>query len=130
MPGSVSILSVGHGDTKLTFDPTKPEEAAKAAKVVASMIKNGFVLLVEVGQNEKGPIYQRAKAFDESTHEYIIAGMADDAPTTTENDQDEQASEAPPARKTEKRPRSRTPATRRVPASGTDVVAVRRTSGG
>lgn len=129
MSGEVGILNVGVGDTKLTFDPGDPDEAAKSAKIVKDMIRRGFVLLVEVGRNDSGPIYQRAHDFDENTHEYIIAGMASDAPepTTEEPQHDEEQESAPPrARKTAPRRKS----TRRVAASSTKAVSVARTAGG
>lgn len=132
MPGSVGILNVGAGDTKLTFDPKKPDEVKKSAKIVADMIKRGFVLLIEVGKDDKGePLYRRAKAFDESTCEYIIAGSIDDESTTTEKPHDEEQASAPPrkgkAAQTAKRDRR---GTTRVPASSTSAVAVSRTAGG
>ena len=82
MKGEVGILNVGAGDTKLTFDPSKPDEVARSAQIVKDMIRRGFVLLIEVGQDEKGEaIYKRAHDFDESTAEYIVAGVTE-LPTT------------------------------------------------
>lgn len=132
MPGSVGILNVGAGDTKLTFDPKKPDEVKKSAKIVGDMIKRGFVLLIEVGKDKDGePLYRRAKAFDESTCEYIIAGSIDDEPTTTEQPHDEEQASAPPrARKEKAEPKRDRRRTTRVPASSTQAVAVARTSGG
>lgn len=118
MTGMVAILSVGAGDTKLSFDPTKPAEVRKAAKIVKDMIRRGFVLLIEVGKNDKGPIYQRAHDFDEKTAEYIIAGEA--------HVEDEQKAAPTPkmAVKKGKRPYHR------VAAGRTNAVAVARTAGG
>ena len=79
MTGEVAILNVGAGDTKLSFDPKDPAEAARASRIVKDMIRRGFVLLIEVGRNDKGPIYQRAHDFDEATAEYIVAGSAGEA---------------------------------------------------
>lgn len=131
MPGSVGILNVGAGDTKLTFDPKKPDEVKKSAKIVADMIKRGFVLLIEVGEKDGEPIYRRAKAFDESTCEYIIAGTIDDESTTTEQTHDEEQASAPARGRKEKAPAKRDRrGTTRVPASSTKAVAVSRTAGG
>jgi hypothetical protein len=44
---SLSILNVGHGDTKLTFDKDKPEERERAALIVGEMLRKGFAILVE-----------------------------------------------------------------------------------
>ena len=122
MPGEIGILNVGAGDTKLVFDPTKPEESAHAARVVKDMIRRGFAIFVQVGENDRGPIYQRAHDFDENTHEYIIAGT----PADMEDSNDEKPA-SPPRRRRE----SKKAAPRRVPASaGTSAVAVARVAGG
>lgn len=120
MTGEVAILNVGAGDTKLSFDPFNPTETARAARIVKDMIRRGFVLLIEVGRNEKGPLYQRAHDFDEATHEYIIAGSADDNEEVPHDK--EQAS---PARKGRKGA-----PLRRVPAAASSAVTVARTAGG
>jgi hypothetical protein len=119
MPGSIGILNVGAGDTKLVFDNTKPADVAKAAKTVTDMIRRGFVLLIEVGKDEKGPVYRRALSFDENTAEYIIAG--DPMPEDSAHDQEPPI---PPRR------RKQRAAQIRVAASSTDAVAVARTAGG
>ena len=124
MPGSVGILNVGAGDTKLVFDPSKPEEVKRSAVIVEDMIKRGFVLLIEIGQDEKGPIYRRAQGFDPATAEYIIAG---DPPANLEAPNVEEQASAPRRRRKAKAP---APAPRRVPASSTNAVAVARTAGG
>lgn len=121
MVGEVGILNVGAGDTKLTFDPSKPDEVKKSAKIVRDMIRRGFVLLIEVGKDDQGePLYRRAKGFDEKTAEYIIAGMASD---TEQNDDEESAS--PPRSRAKGKEKSV-----RIPAARTTAVAVARTSGG
>ena len=65
--GSIGILNVGAGDTKLVFDNSKPDEVAKSAAIVRDMIRRGFVLLIEVGRDDDGPLYRRAHDFDERT---------------------------------------------------------------
>mgnify|MGYP001116419300 CR=1 FL=1 len=74
MAGSVGILNVGAGDTKLVFDNSNPDEIARSAAIVKDMIRRGFVLMIEAGHDEKGPLYRRALDFDETTAEYIVAG--------------------------------------------------------
>lgn len=128
MAGELAILNVGAGDTKLTFDGD-PAEVEKNARIVEDMIRRGFVLLIEVGSNDKGPIYQRAKAFDPETLEYIVAG------TTTEGTGHEEAAAAssPKERKPAARPQTRGAAkarTSRVPARTARAVGVARTAGG
>jgi hypothetical protein len=122
MAGSIGILNVGAGDTKLVFDKSNPDETAKSAAIVRDMIRRGFVLLIEVGNNEKGPIYQRAHDFDAETAEYIVAGPSTPAPEETT---DVQVPPVPPRR----RSKGKEP-TVRIAASATNAVAVARTAGG
>ena len=111
MTGSLAILNVGAGDTKLTFDRKKPEEVKRAGAAIQDMLRRGFAILVQVGTRKGEPIYQRAKAFDPKTAEYIIVGAPEDARV-----------EAP-----KKRTR---PKARRLKATDTKAVAVSRSAGG
>lgn len=130
MTGTLAILNVAYGDTKLTFDPSKPEEVERSGQTVRELLRKGFMLLIEVGHNDKGPIYQRATDFDPETAEYIIAGSPPAELTTTEPTHEEKP-ESPARsgfkRKAPARPR---PAPRRVPAKDATGVAVARTAGG
>lgn len=76
----LAVLNVGAGDTKLSFDKDKPEERKRAAAAVGDMLKRGFAILVEVGRDEKGPLYRRCESFDPETCEYIIVGAPSDDP--------------------------------------------------
>lgn len=130
MSGTVAILNVAAGDTKLTFDSSDPPERAKSARIVKDMIRRGFVLLIEVGRDDKGPVYRRAHDFDETTNEYIVAGMSSDAEADDEEAQDEAEETTSPAPRA-RSPRRRPKATKsRVPAASTNAVAVARTAGG
>jgi hypothetical protein len=113
--GEVAILNVGDGDTKLTFDPTKPAERKRAASVVTDMLKRGFAIFVQVGEKDGKPLYSRAETFDPETCEYLIVG-------TPEENTDE-PSPAPGKR------RGRPPGTR-IKAESTRTVAVGRSAGG
>lgn len=115
--GELGILNVGTGDTKLTFDKTKPEETKRAAAIVTDMLKRGFAILVEVGKDEKGPLYRRATAFDPETMEYIIVGLPEDEIITPKEKE-----EAPQKRRG--RP------LKRVPADSTNAISVSRSAGG
>ena len=126
MTGHLTILTVGDGDTTLTFDPKKPAECARAKKVVDDMLKRGFAILVEVGKRDGEPLYQRAKAFDPETAEYIIVGAPDD-----EEAEEEAAPPPKPSRPRRKAAGTkRKPRTRRVKADGANAVGVARTAGG
>lgn len=123
MIGEVAILNVAAGDTKLTFDPSKPDEVKRSAGIVRDMIRRGFVLLIEVGADEKGPIYRRALDFDESASEYIIAG---DATAIPKEPRSSVKPAVPPRPRQQATPKGRA----RVPASATKAVAISRTAGG
>ena len=123
--GTMTILTVGDGDTKLSFDPTKPQELKHAKKVVEDMLKRGFAILVEVGEKDGAPLYQRARGFDPKTAEYIIVGAPDD------EEAQEEAPAAKPARQRRKAAGAkRRPRQRRVKANDANAVAVGRTAGG
>jgi Ribonuclease G/E len=120
MVGEVGILNVGAGDTKLSFDPKKPKEVERASRIVKDMLRRGYAILVEVGKDEKGPLYRRATDFDAKTAEYIIIGEPEEATPNVES-----PSSPPPRGKA-----GRKTATNRVPAASTNAVAVARTAGG
>jgi hypothetical protein len=127
MIGEVAILNVAAGDIKLSFDPSQPKEVARAAKIVKDMIRRGFVMLIEVGMDDKGPLYRRAHDFDETTSEYIVAG--DPADDFSEDEHHDEKPASPP-RQGRKPASRRTAPPRRIPASTTRAVAVSRTAGG
>jgi hypothetical protein len=148
MNGTVGILNVGAGDTKLIFDKDNPIETARAARIVKDMIRRGYVLFVEIVEDGK-KVFRRALDFDESTAEYIIADLdplkaqeADNA----DKDADESVASAPSqtgvdgygpvdnekvgsGRSNDNRRRGR-PLKKRVLASSTSAVSVPRTAGG
>lgn len=145
MSGTVGILNVGAGDTKLMFDKSNPAECIRAARIVKDMIRRGYALLVEVGTDAEGrPRYQRALDFDEAHCEYIIADL--DPVQAAQADQQEsgshgqkveseaaaeagaQAAEPSGAQGPERRGRGRP--RKRIPADGAKAVAVARTAGG
>ena len=70
--GTVGILNVGAGDTKLSFDPNNPAERIRAARVVRDMLRRGYALLVEV-ERDGVKRFERATDFLEDTCEYVIA---------------------------------------------------------
>lgn len=117
--GTVGILNVGAGDTKLTFDRKNPKERERAAKIVTDMLKRGYALLIEVRQKNGEALYRRATGFDPKTCEYIIAGGPDETIDIGAGS----APAAPPKR------RGRPPKVR-VKAESARAVAVSRTAGG
>lgn len=108
MTGSIGILNVGAGDTKIVFDPDDPEGSKRAAETVLDMLARGYVLMIKTGEvdAQDRPVLTRAKGFDPATHEYIVR-------------------DGPP----KKKGRPSAPV-KRIKASATDGVAVARTAGG
>lgn len=133
--GTVGILNVGAGDTKLVFDKDNPQDCIRAARIVKDMLKRGYALLVQIGEREGKPLFQRATDFDETKYEYIIADF--DPVAAEKTDQEEAASEQAAAASSEasatqgaeKLPKRRG-RTRTIPASETRAVAVARSAGG
>jgi hypothetical protein len=115
--GSVAILNVGEGDTKLSFDPEKPVERERAAIIVADMLRRGYAIMITVGEKDGVKTYRRAQAFDPKTCEYLIMGLSSEE----EQDIQEQLS----GKKKKKRK-----AYTRVPAHTTTAVAVARSARG
>lgn len=112
--GECGILNVGSGDTKLTFDKSNPAERERASKIMADMFKRGFSILIQVGDKDGQPLYQRAHQFDPETCEYIIAGGPDEVMDLSIPD----------------KPRRGRPPKTRVKAETTRAVSVGRTAGG
>jgi hypothetical protein len=134
--GTIGILNVGAGDTKLTFDKDNPMERARSARIVADMIRRGYVLFIETGVVDGKPTYQRVLQFREDVCEYIIADVAADMNEGIDDHEHEQSGKAageeakaiaragiPKARKGG-RPR------RSVDASEARGIAVARSAGG
>ncbi|HWD39781.1 MAG TPA: hypothetical protein VG944_13105 [Fimbriimonas sp.] len=122
------VLSVGHGDMKISFDSANPQELERAKKVVTDLLRQGYAIMVEVGRNDKGPIYQRATGFDPETMEYLVVG---DPPVdaTFRPPQSATSLDAGPVLPPSTRGRGRPRGPSRVPASSPSV-AVARTAGG
>ena len=140
--GTIGILNVGHGDTKLSFDPANPADAIRAARIVKDMLRRGYALLVEVVEGDKKE-FRRVYDFDENTHEYIIADFDPVIAEQEDSDEREAAAESgaegaagvytPPVEEVAGAPAGSKPprrGTRRLPAASTRGVAVGRTAGG
>lgn len=135
MNGSLGILNVGAGDTKVSFDPSKPAEVERACAVVMDMIKRGYAIMVQVGERDGKPLYMRAESFDPATAEYLVVGLPEtnaaagetnaanpetDKPSDERKTQEVETTAAPKAKRTWKR----------IAARKTHGVAVAPISGG
>ncbi|HYE70631.1 MAG TPA: hypothetical protein VD932_03815 [Aquabacterium sp.] len=133
--GQLGILNVGAGDTKISFDPSKPAEVERACAVVMDMIRRGYAIMVQVGERDGKPLYMRAESFDPATAEYIVVGLPETNvaaaepklrnPETNEPDDDDKAQEAEEASPPKRKGRGR-----RIAARSTHGVAVAPISGG
>lgn len=130
MTGTIAVLNVGTGDTKLSFDKNNPAERIRAARIVTDMIRRGYALLVDIG----GGKFQRVQRFDEECCEYIIADF--DPVTAAEADKEEQENEQAPS-EGQAAPAQRKPAKRgggggklSLKAEQTSAVAIPRRAGG
>lgn len=103
---SLSILNVGEGDTKLTFDPEKPEELERTRRIVTDMLAMGYAIMVK-----DGDVWRRATGFDSGNCEYLIA----DVPAV------DQSTPVPKPKRTYRR---------RLPAASARAVGVARSAGG
>lgn len=128
--GTMGVLNVGEGDTKLTFDRDNPQEVLRASRIVKDMIRRGYALLVEV-ERDGVKKFERALDFNEETAEYIIADF--DPVTAEKADEEEQAAagedttgESPPTPKSKKGRMRR----RAIDAGAVRAIGVARTAGG
>lgn len=138
MNGTVGVLNVGAGDTKLSFDKSNPAERIRAARIVKDMLRRGYALLVETEVDGK-KVFTRALDFDEAVCEYIIADFDPQPqnheppqPLVTLREEPTHASEqeTPAQEPAAPAPRRGRPPGKRVPAEGARAVAVARTAGG
>lgn len=134
MTGTIGILNVGAGDTKLIFDKDNPAECIRSARIVTDMLRRGYALLVEVPGKKGAPkTYARAHEFKADTCEYIIADFDPiEAAKADEDAQGEQGQEAAPdpAPAQAATPKLRGRPRKAIPATGASGVAVARSAGG
>lgn len=120
-PGTVGILNVGAGDTKISFDPKNPIERVRAARIVTDMLRRGYALMVAVERRGK-TTYQRVLKFREDKCEYVIADLDPEAAQPPEEPRVEPVPQAAPVRKGR--------GARSVPAEKAHAVAVAPSAGG
>ena len=135
--GTLSILNVGEGDVKVTFDKSNLAETIRARRIIKDMLRRGYALLVEV-ERDGVKAFERAIDFNEATDCYIVADFdpeiaaKEDAKETEEKHSGEGESVqagVPDVQKEASSRRERRKA-KSVPASGTRAVGVARSAGG
>lgn len=132
-PGELSILNVGAGDVKITFNRGDVAEVIRAKRIITDMLRRGFALVVEVERNgEKA--YERVESFDEKTGEYLICDFDPleaarlDAQGEPEAIAGKPAEPASPADTGKSQQRGRP--SKRLPMEKTRATAVGRSAGG
>ena len=131
MTGTIDVLNCKLGDLKLSFDKDNAVEAERAKRAVTKMLRDGFVIFVEVDGK-----LRRVESFDEEHEQYIITDVpaeraaAADVPPPAEpeiTDGSDTGSNAPGS---DKPKRGRKPGKRGVPAGTARATAVAPRSGG
>lgn len=126
----LAVLNAGEGDLKLSFDKSNEPERERAKNTVEDMLRRGYAIFVQVGEQDGEPVYARAKSFDAERCEYLVVGVPESAvPPSIELRED---AAAPYGRKSDGTPRKRPgrSTTVRVAADKTRAVGVARSAGG
>jgi hypothetical protein len=120
--GTLEVLNCGEGHLELKFKADDPVETARAARIVADMLRRGYALFVE-GEGKK---LTRVEQFDEKRGVYIIADGPDPTVISPEGAPEELSKqiEAAVGRKLSGKPR------KEVPMHEAKAVAVGRSAGG
>lgn len=74
LPPGLEVLAVGHGHLRMTIDENDAVDREKAARIIESMLRSGYLIFVET----EGGGTERVRAFDPERHVYLI----DDSPET------------------------------------------------
>ena len=112
--GELSILNCSAGDIRVKFDKTDKAEIIRAKKMIADMLKRGYLLAIEV-DGKLEPV----EKFDPTTDEYVILESV-----TTPAGEDPLPAKSKPGRP--KGPYKQ----KRVPISDAKAIGVPRTGGG
>lgn len=72
MNGSISVLNIGKGDIKITFDKNDPIESERAKRIIMDMLRRGYSIFLRDADNK----LHKVETFDPETECYIIADGA------------------------------------------------------
>lgn len=120
MTPGLDILNTGHGHMEISFDKGDPMELERAKRIIADMLRRGYVLFIE--GEDKALI--RVEHFDPEKGVYIIA----DGPLYA-GDQAEVVTHAESVPATPRR-RGRPPKSVAVPMEKVRATAIGRSAGG
>lgn len=125
-PGMLDVLSIGHGDVKLTLDTGDPEDVERARQLIEEMMRKGYGIFVDT---DDGPT--KVHEFNPRRMSYMILETPGNelasapAPKALAAGPAVRADEVIPPKRA-KRGRK----LREVPVAGSRATAVGRTSGG
>lgn len=66
--GSLSVLNVGAGDIRVTFNRDNTDEVEKALSMLRDMQSRGYAIMIELPDHT----YVRATSIDASTASYVV----------------------------------------------------------
>lgn len=118
-PGVLEVLSIGHGDVKLTLDTGDPEDVERARRLVEEMLRKGYSIFVDT---DDGPT--KVKEFNPRRMTYSIVDVPGNELAAAPEPK-ALGPGAPPAKRSRKRA-----STREVPVAGSRATAVGRSAGG
>lgn len=110
--GCLEILNVQGGEVRLSFNTKDGAETFRARRYITEMMRQGFVLLVEI-ERDGEKRYERAAGFDEEKGEYLIADFVE-----SEDPQSEKNNDKPRGTRRRKVPMEETNATAVGPSAG------------
>ena len=84
--GTLSVLNVGAGDMRFSFNSDDPQEVERAKRVVRDMLARGYILFVEVEGKLK-----RVRRFENKNCAYVIADGPEVAPSPHEPERVQEA---------------------------------------
>ena len=125
--GELSILNVGAGDVKISFDTANVAETIRASRIVRDMLRRGYALLVEVERDGEKK-FERALDFNENTGCYIVADF--DPITEDQKHGEGKQTEAGVPHLIAEAPAKPHSRRKQVPARSTRAVAIARSAGG
>lgn len=117
-PGVLDVLSIGHGDVKLTLDTGDPEDVERARQLIEEMLRKGYSIFVDT---DDGPT--KVQSFNPKRMSYsIVDTTANALPAPPET---KALGPGPqPAKPKRGRPK------KEIPVAGSRATAVGRTAGG
>lgn len=114
-PGMLDVLSIGHGDVKLTLDTSDPKDVEDARQLIEEMLRKGYSIFVDT---DEGPT--KVREFNPKRMTYVVADVPGNELAAAPEQKPLPPGSSKPGRKR----------TREVPVAGSRSTAVGRSAGG